>query len=92
MLSQVGYVAMNMETVEAVYAGTALLAAEQERVKTHPSIAFDLLKRIPRLEQVAAMIAGQQGRPLGQAALETLPAESVALVTQDIPFATWPRE
>jgi hypothetical protein len=70
MLSQVGCVAMNTETVEAVYAGTALLTAKQERFKTHPSIAFDLPKRIPRLEQVAAMIEGQQGRPLGQAAQE----------------------
>ena len=63
MLSQVGCVAFDTETVEAVYAGAALPAAEQERFKMHPSIAFELLNRIPRLELVAAMIAGQQGRP-----------------------------
>ena len=33
----------------------------------HPSIAFELLSRIPRLESVAAMIAGQQGPPPGKA-------------------------
>jgi len=67
MLSQIGCVAFDTETVEAVYAGVALPAAEQERFKMHPSIASELLGRIPRLEVVAAMIAGQQGRPAGKA-------------------------
>ena len=67
MLSQVGCVAFDTDTVEAIYAGTELSAAEQERFKMHPSIAFELLSRIPRLESVAAMIAGQQGPPPGKA-------------------------
>jgi response regulator RpfG family c-di-GMP phosphodiesterase len=67
MLSQVGCVAFDSDTVEAVYAGTELPAAEQERFKMHPSIAFELLSRIPRLELVAAMIAGQQGQSPGKA-------------------------
>jgi DNA-binding response OmpR family regulator len=58
MLSQVGCVAFDTDTVEAVYAGTELPAAEQERFKMHPSIAYEL---------VAAMIAGQQGQPPGKA-------------------------
>jgi len=66
MLSQVGCMAFDAETVEAVYAGAALPAAEQERFKMHPSIAFELLSRIPRLEIVAAMIAGQNGKPPGK--------------------------
>ena len=33
----------------------------------HPSIACDLLSRIPRLELVAAMVGGQQGLPPGKA-------------------------
>jgi len=33
----------------------------------HPSIAFELLSRIPRLESVAAMIAGQLGPPSQEA-------------------------
>jgi hypothetical protein len=63
MLSQVGCVAFDSETVEAVYAGANLPAAELEHFKMHPSIAFDLLNRIPRLELVAAMVGGQQPPP-----------------------------
>jgi response regulator RpfG family c-di-GMP phosphodiesterase len=66
MLSQVGCVAFDTETVEAVYAGAILSVAEQERFKMHPSIAFELLSRIPRLELVAAMIARQQDEPPGK--------------------------
>jgi response regulator RpfG family c-di-GMP phosphodiesterase len=60
MLSQIGCVAFDAETVEAIYAGAVLPDAERERFKMHPSIAFELLNRIPRLELVAAMIARQQ--------------------------------
>jgi response regulator RpfG family c-di-GMP phosphodiesterase len=60
MLSQIGCVAFDAETVEAIYAGVALPDAERERFKMHPSIAFELLSRIPRLELVASMIARQQ--------------------------------
>ena len=60
MLSQIGCVAFDAETVEAIYAGVALPDVERERFKMHPSIAFELLNRIPRLELVAAMIARQQ--------------------------------
>jgi response regulator RpfG family c-di-GMP phosphodiesterase len=66
MLSQVGCAAFDTETVEAVYSGADLPAAEQERFKMHPSVAFELLSRIPRLELVAAMVAGQHGRPQGK--------------------------
>jgi response regulator RpfG family c-di-GMP phosphodiesterase len=59
MLSQIGCVALDTDTVEAVYAGTELPAAEIMRFKMHPSIAFELLHEIPRLQVVATMIAGQ---------------------------------
>ena len=32
----------------------------------HPSISYELLSRIPRLEMVASMIAGQQGQSAGK--------------------------
>jgi response regulator RpfG family c-di-GMP phosphodiesterase len=60
MLSQIGCVALDADTVEAIYSGKELSAAEQARLLVHPSIAFELLQRIPRLEDVAEMIAGQQ--------------------------------
>ena len=55
-------VAFDAETVE-IYAGAELPAAGEGTLQTHPSIAFELLSRIPRLELVAAMVAGQQNRP-----------------------------
>jgi len=66
MLSQVGCVAFDSETVAAMYAGGEVPDAVRERFKSHPSIAFELLSRIPRLELVASMIAGQQGLPSGK--------------------------
>ena len=60
MLSQIGCVALDGDTVEAVYGGKELSAAEQARFLLHPSIAAELVRRIPRLEEVAQMIAGQQ--------------------------------
>jgi FixJ family two-component response regulator len=59
MLSQIGCVALDTDTVEAVYAGKELPAAEIMRFKMHPSIAFELLHEIPRLQVVAKMIKGQ---------------------------------
>jgi response regulator RpfG family c-di-GMP phosphodiesterase len=61
LLSQIGCVALNPETVEAVYSGQELPAAELARFQMHPSIAYDFLHHIPRLETVAAMVAGQYG-------------------------------
>jgi response regulator RpfG family c-di-GMP phosphodiesterase len=79
MLSQIGCMAFETDTVEAIYAGTELPTVELERFKMHPSIAFELLSHIPRLESVAAMIAGQLGsssREVRQpASLTSQPAE-----------------
>jgi len=67
MLSQIGCVALDTDTVEAMYSGAQLPVAEQERFKMHPSIAYDLLSKIPRLELVAQMVGGQQeGHAHGQ--------------------------
>lgn len=59
MLSQLGCVTMAPETIEAIYAGKPLSPKEQALYDTHPRIAWDLLKNIPRLESVAWMIAHQ---------------------------------
>jgi len=59
MLSQLGCVTMAPETIEAVYAGQQLPPKEQALYNTHPRIAWDLLKNIPRMESVARMIAHQ---------------------------------
>lgn len=59
MLSQLGCVTMAPETIDAVYAGQKLPPKEQALYDTHPRIAFDLLKNIPRMQSVATMIAYQ---------------------------------
>lgn len=51
------------ETIEAVYAGQKLSAEEQAQYDAHPSIASDLLSRIPRLEPIAWMIKYQTQQP-----------------------------
>jgi response regulator RpfG family c-di-GMP phosphodiesterase len=59
MMSQLGCVTLHPETLEAVAAGRTISPGEQARFDTHPSVARDLLSKIPRLEPVAWMIAHQ---------------------------------
>jgi CheY-like chemotaxis protein len=59
LLSQLGCVTMAPETIDAVYAGQKLHPKEQALYDTHPQIAWELLRNIPRMESVAMMIAHQ---------------------------------
>ena len=59
MMSQLGCVTLHPETVEAVHAGRTISPGEQARFDSHPSVAHDLLAKIPRLEPIAWMIAHQ---------------------------------
>jgi len=59
MLSQLGCVTLAAETIDAVYQGDALSASEQAQYDAHPSVAYALLSKIPRLEPIAWMIAHQ---------------------------------
>ncbi len=59
MLSQLGCVTLAPETIDAVYKGEPLTPHEQTQYASHPSVAYDLLSRIPRLEPVAWMIEHQ---------------------------------
>jgi CheY-like chemotaxis protein len=59
MLSQIGCVAVPGEVLEKVELGGALTVAEQAAYTAHPVFGGQLLARIPRLEQVAAWVAGQ---------------------------------
>lgn len=60
MMSQLGCVTLDTDTIEAVYAGRKLSPDEQARLDAHPSVAADLLSNIPRMEPVARMIAQQE--------------------------------
>jgi hypothetical protein len=54
-----GCVTLPPETIEAVYKGEKLSATEQTQYDAHPSVAYDLLSKIPRLEPIARMIEHQ---------------------------------
>jgi response regulator RpfG family c-di-GMP phosphodiesterase len=60
MMSQLGCVTLDTDTIEAVYAGRKLSPEEQARLDAHPSVAADLLSNIPRMEPIARMIAQQE--------------------------------
>lgn len=69
MLSQLGCVTLASETIDAVYSGEKLLPNEQAQYDAHPSVAYDLLAKIPRLEPIARMIEHQNRPvPVGSAA------------------------
>jgi len=59
LMSQLGCVTLPPETIDAVYARQQLSPEEQAQYAAHPSIAGDLLSRIPRLEPIGWMIKYQ---------------------------------
>ena len=61
MLSQLGCVTLAPETIDAVYNGETLTPNEQAQYAAHPSVAYDLLSKIPRLEPIAWMVEHQNG-------------------------------
>ena len=63
MMSQLGCVTLAPETIEAVYGGEKLSANEQSQYDAHPSVAYSLLSKIPRLEPIAWMIEHQNQLP-----------------------------
>jgi len=65
MLSQLGCITLDPETIDAAYCGRKLAPEEQARFNQHPTVAKDLLKNIPRLEPIAWMIGEQGSRPPG---------------------------
>jgi CheY-like chemotaxis protein len=65
MMSQLGCVTLAPETIEAVYGGEKLSPTEQAQYDAHPSVAYNLLSKIPRLEPIAWMIE-HQNRPFGE--------------------------
>ncbi len=66
MMSQLGCVTLPSETIAAVYSGEKLSPNEQAQYDAHPSVACDLLSKIPRLEPIARMIE-HQNRPFPEA-------------------------
>jgi len=63
MLSQLGCVALPPETLSKVHGGQPLNDEENKLYRSHPEVAGKLLGQIPRLEDVAGMVAGQLRTP-----------------------------
>jgi len=63
MLSQLGCITLPAETLNKVYGGQALGDEERKLYDSHPEVAGKLLGQIPRLEDVAGMVAGQLRMP-----------------------------
>lgn len=61
MLSQIGCVALPQELLHKSYAAQPLNPREQEMLASQSQIGHKLLARIPRLEEVAEMVASQSG-------------------------------
>jgi CheY-like chemotaxis protein len=66
MMSQLGCVTLTPQTIDAVYSGQKLPPDEQAQYDGHPSVAYDLLSKIPRLEPIAWMIK-HQNQPVSEA-------------------------
>jgi hypothetical protein len=80
MLSQLGCVTVPAETLEKVYTGRALAAAEQQAYAKHPTIGHELICRIPRLETVAEMIIRQHDPYANKDAFKTAQKRDQALM------------
>jgi response regulator RpfG family c-di-GMP phosphodiesterase len=59
MLSQLGCVVLSDEVLEKIDRGEDLSEAERDAVFRHPAVGAKLLRAIPRLERIAAIIAHQ---------------------------------
>lgn len=60
MLSQTGCLTLSEETLRKVQAGEDLTSEETQLYEMHPLIGSNLLARIPRMEEVAKIVAYQE--------------------------------
>jgi CheY-like chemotaxis protein len=68
MISQLGCITLPQETLTRAFSGQALSHEERRLYESHPEIAGKLISSIPRLEAVAAMVAGQMNVPANDVA------------------------
>jgi response regulator RpfG family c-di-GMP phosphodiesterase len=60
MLSQLGCITIPEETLQNIYQGNKLDAADLKWLQSYPQIGHDLLRHIPRMEVIAEIIAYQE--------------------------------
>lgn len=59
-LSQIGCITLPEETIQKVYQGEPLSPEEQQIFSMHPFVASDLIRKIPRMDEIAGIIAHQE--------------------------------
>ena len=59
MLSQLGCLTLSAELVNSAYVGQTLSPEDQKKYDSQPAVAARMLRKIPRFEQIADMIANQ---------------------------------
>ena len=62
MLSQIGWIILQEETLKKIYRGSSLTGKEEQVFKMHPLIASSLIAKIPRMEKIAEIITYQEKR------------------------------
>lgn len=73
LLSQIGCIAVPNDVFERQGRGEELPAVQSKMIERHPSVARDLLHKIPRLDVVAEIVGRQRGRdPGGETSDEVL--------------------
>lgn len=65
MLSQIGCITIDAETLEKIYTGRRISGESYNRFKEHPKVGQSLLKNIPHLERVGQIIRAQN-KPLDE--------------------------
>jgi CheY-like chemotaxis protein len=62
LLSQLGCVTIPPKIIELARRGELLSSAQQKALERHPAVASDILKKIPRLEDIAWMVSHQNDK------------------------------
>jgi response regulator RpfG family c-di-GMP phosphodiesterase len=94
LLSQIGGVLLPEGVLQKIYSGKRLSEEERQIFEMQPSVASNLIRKIPRMEQIAAMIQYQEknfdgtGTPYDSVSGEKIPI-GARLLKAVLDFDTW---
>lgn len=60
LMSQIGCITLPGDILHKLHAGMSLSEEEQQMYENHPKVGSELIRKIPRLEKIAAMVGNQQ--------------------------------
>ena len=84
MMSQLGCVTLDPDTIETLYSGGDLSPEEEAQYVNHPRVTHELLKNIPRMDRIAWMIAHQNDEMPDDAGISHRELADLRLGTQII--------